>query len=135
MTTTETRATTWPKPGPVRQQPTKPSLTFRNRLTRWDFKYSPYVYIAPFFILFALIGIFPIAFTAVISFQEWDLVRNSGTFVGFEQYIWILNDPKFWLSLRDTFSIFLLSTIPQPLSPSSSPRCSTGTSAPRRSGA
>ena len=113
MTATETRATTSPEPGPVRQQPTKPRLTFRNRLTRWDFKYSPYVYIAPFFILFAVIGIFPIVFTAVISFQEWDLVRNSGTFVGFEQYIWILNDPKFWTSLRNTFSIFLLSTIPQ----------------------
>ena len=52
-------------------------------------------------------------FTAVISFQEWDLVRNTGTFVGFDQYIWILNQPQFWTALRNTFSIFLLSTVPQ----------------------
>jgi cellobiose transport system permease protein len=113
VTATEARPREASRPSPVRPDPPKSKLTFRNRMTRWDFRYSPYVYIAPFFILFAIIGIFPIVFTAVISFQEWDLVRNSGTFVGFEQYTWILNDPKFWTALRNTFSIFLLSTIPQ----------------------
>ena len=88
-------------------------LSFRNRLSRWDLKLSPYLYISPFFIMFAIVGLFPIAFTAVISFQEWDLVRNSGTFVGLEQYVWILNDPKFWTALRNTFSIFVLSSVPQ----------------------
>ena len=88
-------------------------LSFSNRLSRLDLKVSPYLYISPFFIMFAIVGLFPIAFTAVISFQEWDLVRNSGTFVGLEQYIWILNDPKFWLALRNTFSIFILSSVPQ----------------------
>ncbi|WP_370651748.1 carbohydrate ABC transporter permease [Microbacterium sp.] len=91
----------------------RPVLSFRNRLSRWDLKLSPYLYISPFFILFAIVGLFPIAFTAVISLQEWDLVRNSGTFVGLEQYIWILNDPKFWTALRNTFSIFILSSVPQ----------------------
>ena len=113
MTATEARPRATSQPLPVRPDPPKPRLTFRNRLSRWDFRYSPYIYIAPFFVLFAIIGLFPIVFTAVISFQEWDLVRNSGTFVGLEQYTWILNDPKFWTALRNTFSIFLLSTIPQ----------------------
>ncbi|MFS0866111.1 carbohydrate ABC transporter permease [Microbacterium sp. 179-B 1A2 NHS] len=88
-------------------------LSFSQRLSRWDLKFSPYLYISPFFVLFAVVGLFPIAFTAVISFQEWDLIRNEGTFIGFEQYAWILNDPKFWAALRNTFSIFLLSTVPQ----------------------
>ena len=88
-------------------------ISFSHRLSRWDLKLSPYLYISPFFILFAIVGLFPIVFTAIISFQEWDLVRNSGTFVGFDQYIWILNQPAFWTALRNTFSIFLLSTIPQ----------------------
>ncbi|WP_404430349.1 sugar ABC transporter permease [Microbacterium lacus] len=111
MTATETRTRTTPgSPAPERRTRV---LSFSQKLSRWDLKFSPYLYISPFFILFAIIGIFPIVFTAVISFQEWDLVRNSGTFVGFEQYAWILNDPKFWTALRNTFSIFLLSTIPQ----------------------
>jgi cellobiose transport system permease protein len=88
-------------------------LSFSHRLSRWDLKLSPYLYISPFFLLFAVVGLFPIAFTAIISFQEWDLVRNSGTFVGFDQYTWILSQPQFWTALRNTFSIFLLSTVPQ----------------------
>jgi cellobiose transport system permease protein len=86
---------------------------FRQRLSRWDFKASPYLYISPFFIMFLLVGLFPIAYTAVISTMDWDLVRGSGTFVGLDQYIWILQQPHFWTAVRNTFSIFLISTIPQ----------------------
>ena len=86
---------------------------FRQRLSRWDLKVSPYLYISPFSIVFALVGLFPIGYTAVISLMDWDLVRGSGTFVGFDQYVWILQQPHFWTALRNTFSIFLLSTVPQ----------------------
>ena len=88
-------------------------MSFSSKLSRWDLKVSPYLYISPFFILFAIVGLFPIAYTAVISLQEWDLVRNTGTFVGLDQYIWILSQAQFWVALRNTFSIFLLSSVPQ----------------------
>ena len=91
----------------------KSGLTTRQRLSNWDFKYAPYLYVSPFFIMFAIVGVFPIIFTGVISFMDWDLVRNSGVFVGFDQYKWILEQPHFWTALRNTFSIFLLSTVPQ----------------------
>ncbi|MCH6230659.1 sugar ABC transporter permease [Microbacterium sp. CFH 31415] len=113
MTSTATRPTASgpaDRPTPVRQPRV---ISFSHRLSRWDLKLSPYLYISPFFIVFAIVGLFPIAYTAVISFQNWDLVRNSGEFVGFDQYIWILQNPQFWTALRNTFSIFLLSTVPQ----------------------
>lgn len=88
-------------------------IAFGHRLSRWDLKLSPYLYISPFFILFAITGLFPIAYTAVISFMDWDLVRNSGEFIGFDQYAYVLGQPKFWIALRNTFSIFLLSSVPQ----------------------
>lgn len=88
-------------------------LSFSQKLSKWDLKISPYLYISPFFIMFLIVGLFPIAYTAVISFMDWDLVRNSGEFVGFDQYVWILTQPQFWTALRNTFSIFLLSSIPQ----------------------
>ncbi len=88
-------------------------ISFSQRLSRWDLRVSPYLYISPFFIMFAVVGLFPIAFTAVISFMDWDLVRNSGQFVGVDQYAWILGQPQFWTALRNTFSIFLLSSVPQ----------------------
>ncbi|WP_425486850.1 carbohydrate ABC transporter permease [Microbacterium rhizomatis] len=100
-----------PSAEPAPRQPKR--IGFSQRLSAWDFKLAPYLYISPFFILFIVIGLFPIAYTAVISFMDWDLVRGRGTFIGFDQYIYVLSNPKFWIALRNTFSIFLLSTIPQ----------------------
>ncbi|MCB2413974.1 sugar ABC transporter permease [Demequina sp. TTPB684] len=97
--------------GAVRQRQTK--LTWRQRRGQWDVKYSPYLYIAPFFIVFGITGLFPILYTAYISLQDWDLVRNTGEFIGFDQFAWVLQDREFWIALRNTFSIFLLSSVPQ----------------------
>ncbi|GGI45018.1 cellobiose transport system permease protein [Agromyces flavus] len=115
MTATATRAD---EAAPRAARPSRPDrpprvISFRHRVSRWDLKVSPYLYISPFFIVFAIVGLFPIAFTAVISFMDWDLVRNSGQFIGFDQYAWILGQPQFWTALRNTFSIFLLSSVPQ----------------------
>jgi cellobiose transport system permease protein len=114
--TTETAPPSSPSPDPAR--PDRPRreprrIAFGHRLSRWDLKLSPYLYVSPFFILFIVVGLFPIAYTAVISFMDWDLVRNSGEFIGFDQYVYVLTQPKFWIALRNTFSIFLLSSIPQ----------------------
>ncbi len=111
MTTTASRPETRAQTPEAPRQPRV--ISFSQRLSKWDLKISPYLYISPFFIVFAVVGLFPIAYTAVISFMDWDLVRNSGTFIGFDQYIWILTQPHFWTALRNTFSIFLLSSIPQ----------------------
>lgn len=84
-----------------------------DRISRWDVKLAPYLYISPFFLLFLVVGLFPIAYTAVISFMDWDMVRGTGRFIGFDQYTYVLAQPKFWIALRNTFSIFLLSSGPQ----------------------
>lgn len=109
MTVTATRPTRAESPPerPIRV------LSFSQRLSRWDVRISPYLYISPFFLLFAIVGLFPIVYTGVISFMDWDQVRRSGEFVGFDQYAWILSQPKFWTALGNTFSIFLLSSVPQ----------------------
>ena len=115
MTSTQTRppaSATEPAAAAPAARPVR-VLGFRQNLSRWDLKFSPYLYISPFFIMFAIVGLFPIGYTAVISLMDWDLVRNSGEFIGFDQYVWILQNPQFWTALRNTFSIFLLSTVPQ----------------------
>ncbi|GEP47594.1 sugar ABC transporter permease [Microbacterium saccharophilum] len=112
MTATDSRPATRAEAAPT--PPRQPRvISFSQKLSKWDLKFSPYLYISPFFIMFAVVGLFPIAYTAVISFMDWDLVRNSGEFIGFDQYIWILSQPHFWTALRNTFSIFLLSSVPQ----------------------
>ncbi len=88
-------------------------LTFRQKVSRFDYTYSPYFYIAPFFILFALLGVFPIVYTMNVSLYDWHLLKGQGDFVGMQNYISVLNDPFFWNAFWNTISIFLLSAIPQ----------------------
>jgi len=88
-------------------------IAFSHSLSRWDVRFSPYLYISPFFIVFALVGLFPLGYTAWVSLHDWNLIGGQGDFVGLKNYSTVLSQPYFWTSLRNTFSIFLLSAIPQ----------------------
>ena len=90
-------------------------IAFRHTINRWDVKVSPYLYISPFFILFAITGLFPLLYTAYVSLHDWSLIGGEGDFVGFENFQFVLSQPKFWGALRNTFSIFLFSSVPQVL--------------------
>lgn len=88
-------------------------LSWRQRLSRWDVRWSPYLYISPFFVLFALIGLFPLGYTAWISLHDWSLLGGKGEFVGLENYREVLDNPYFVKQTVNTLSIFLLSSGPQ----------------------
>ena len=102
-----------PAPAPADRSPRR--IAFRQRLGRWDVKASPYLYISPFFILFAIVGLFPLGYTAWVSLHDWNLIGGKGEFVGLSNFSKVLGQPNFWTALRNTFSIFLLSSVPQVL--------------------
>ena len=93
--------------------PAKAPTSLKHRLSAFDVKASPYFYVAPFFILFAIVGLFPLIYTFVLSLYEWHTLKGQGDFVGLDNFIAVLGDRYFWNSLFNTVSIFLLSTIPQ----------------------
>lgn len=88
-------------------------IAFSHRVSRWDVKLSPYLYISPFFLLFTITGLFPLVYTAWVSIHNWNLIGGQGTFSGFENYAFVLSQPFFWNALGNTFSIFVLSSVPQ----------------------
>ncbi|TQO19942.1 cellobiose ABC transporter membrane protein [Rhodoglobus vestalii] len=88
-------------------------IALNHRLSRWDVRFSPYLYISPFFVLFALVGLFPLLYTAWVSVHDWNLIGGQGDFVGIDNYVTVLSQQYFWTSLRNTFSIFLFSSVPQ----------------------
>jgi cellobiose transport system permease protein len=90
-----------------------PRLTRRQRLSRWDVRLSPYLYISPFFVLFLIIGMFPLVYTAYVSVFDWGLLSGKGEFVGLDNYRAVLDNPTFVKALVNTISIFLLSSVPQ----------------------
>jgi cellobiose transport system permease protein len=110
MTTVTRRA---PHQGVAPAPPRKPRLTWRQRLSLADVKWSPYLYIAPFFVLFGVVGLFPLLYTSYLSLFDRELLDLDGTFIGFANYTELLRDSQFWNALVNTISIFVLSTGPQ----------------------
>ncbi len=75
-------------------------------------RYLPiYLAISPFYILFTVFGLFPIAFSLYLSFQKWDGI-GAMTGVGLSQYHFLVTDPYFWQSIVNTLEIWIISTIP-----------------------
>jgi cellobiose transport system permease protein len=87
--------------------------TLRHRLSRWDVKFSPYLYIAPFFVVFGLTGLFPLLYTAYVSLFDWEIGDDDPKFIGLENFVTLFGDAQFWNAVVNTISIFLLSSVPQ----------------------
>jgi cellobiose transport system permease protein len=75
---------------------------------------SPYAYIAPFFTLFAAFGVFPLLYTAFVSLYRVELqTPGDMQWRGLGNYSALFTDDFFWISLRNTFTIGVISTVPQ----------------------
>jgi cellobiose transport system permease protein len=82
---------------------------------RWSHlreRMSPYAFISPFFLVFAVFGLFPMVFTFWVSLHDWDLI-GTRSWVGFGNYDRLFADGYFWNSVVNTFGMFFLATIPQ----------------------
>jgi multiple sugar transport system permease protein len=96
-------------------------------------KFAPYLFISPFFALFIIFGLFPLLFSAFVSFHRWDGI-SAMKWEGFGNYIWALQldslewgkffhsdfwrdlyTRDFWRSLYNTLWIGIVSGIPQHL--------------------
>jgi cellobiose transport system permease protein len=106
-------STTTPPATPKATPSASPGGTVRERLRASDAKVSPYLYISPFFVLFALVGLFPLLYTFWVSVHDWNLIGGKGDFVGLENYSQALAQPNFWTGVRNTVSIFLISGVTQ----------------------
>ena len=63
--------------------------------------------------LFIVTGLFPLLYTGFVSVHEWGLIKGQGDYVGLENFTTVLQQQIFWKAVRNTISIFLLSSIPQ----------------------
>jgi len=98
-------------PATAKEGPTRPT---RNRRIRQGTRerLAPYAYVAPFFVLFFVFGLFPLVFTFYISLFDWDPIGEHH-YVGLKNFAELAHDPRFWGAMGNTFSIWVLSTVPQ----------------------
>lgn len=107
------REMTRPAPGPRGQRDPGAHREVRLRLFTFELEFAPYAYVAPFFALFAAFGLFPLGYTVWISFQRYRLGGAAPTFIGLDNYRWLFASDAFWNSLLVTFTIGVISTVPQ----------------------
>jgi cellobiose transport system permease protein len=97
-------------PGPAGPPAVRPAPGRRRRPA--FLKYWPqYLAISPFYILFAVFGLFPVLFSLYLSFHRWSGLGER-EFVGLDQYRFLVKDETFYLSLWNTVVIWVMSTVP-----------------------
>ena len=79
------------------------STLYQNRVA--------YVYIAPFYILFLVFNLFPMAAGFLLSFFRWDGLSDMH-FIGLQNYGNLFGDPLFWKALWNTLFIGIIAHIP-----------------------
>lgn len=71
---------------------------------------APYLFIAPFFIVYFAFNVFPLLFSFVISLTKWTGVGDM-TILGFGNYKRLFtDDPLFWQSMWNTVRIIIIVT-------------------------
>jgi len=79
---------------------------FLNNSKIWRYRHF-YIFISPFFILFAIFGLYPLIFSLCLSFAKWDGLTEL-KWVGLTNLVNMFSDEYFFISLWNTFVIGLL---------------------------
>jgi ABC-type sugar transport system permease subunit len=92
------------------QEPIRPAESRSRKPSRaaevWKYRHF-YLFIAPFFLLFAVFGLYPLLFSLYLSFVKWDGLTQM-QWVGLANFRAMADDEILWRSLWNTLVIGLL---------------------------
>jgi ABC-type sugar transport system permease subunit len=66
-----------------------------------------YVFVSPFFLLFAVFGLYPLLFSLYLGFMKWDGL-DKPVFVGLENFITLFQDESFFTCMWNTLVLGLM---------------------------
>ena len=70
----------------------------------WRYLVEPYLYLSPALVLIGAVMLFPLIIGISYSFQSIALLKPFDTgWVGFDNYVALWSDKKFWIALENTF--------------------------------
>lgn len=64
-------------------------------------KIKPYIFLIPALVFVILFLIYPAVHTIIVSFMEWNGISEL-QWIGFDNYVHMLQDPAFWIAFRNT---------------------------------
>ena len=92
----------------VAAAPARPARPGRVR-RRWA---TPYAFLAPGFVVFAALIIYPMVRAFQMSFYDWNVVLGAASrFIGWQNYVTAFHDPIFWRALSNS-GLYMLLTVP-----------------------
>jgi lactose/L-arabinose transport system permease protein len=72
----------------------------------WRHRYA-YLFVSPFFVLFAIFFLYPTGYSFWLSFHDWSLVGPARS-IGLQNYRDLLHDQIFWQSMTNAGLLFLI---------------------------
>jgi len=82
-------------------------MSWRARRDMWTFLGL----IAPNFILLGIFIFWPIFYSVYLSFFKWNMIAPKKTFIAFDNYQHLIEDPVFWLVAKNTLILALVTVI------------------------
>lgn len=83
-----------------------------NNSTRGSRVIERSIGILPAFVIYSFVILFPLGFSIYYSTTDW-MGGQTYSFVGLQNYVRLLGDPDFWLSVKNTLVITVLNVIGQ----------------------
>jgi cellobiose transport system permease protein len=110
------RTTTSPSPWRKKKQKQEKDFPgLRSLNGKWG-----YLFVAPFVVMFLIFGMFPVIYSTIIAFYNYDPLAGAGglsldgqPFVGLENFTNLLQDDRLYTAIGNTFDIWFWSTFPQ----------------------
>ena len=72
-----------------------------------------YIFIAPFFVVFLMFDIYPMLYTINLSFTDFSGWKQNYSYIWFDNYIWLIKNRFFLISIGNTFLLWIGCFIPQ----------------------
>ncbi|GAA1668202.1 sugar ABC transporter permease [Nonomuraea maheshkhaliensis] len=85
----------------------------RRRSLQWIETRAALLFISPWILGFLIFTAWPVINSAYLSLTDYDVI-NDPSFVGFDNYVTLFEDPKVGLALRNTF-LFTVMSVPTQL--------------------
>lgn len=82
----------------------------RSTLEQMRRSFWPYVFISPFFILFAIFGLFPYLYAFFLSFVDWNGIAPL-RWVGLQNYQLLLSDPIFHKAIYNSIWLLIVTSL------------------------
>jgi raffinose/stachyose/melibiose transport system permease protein len=104
----------------LEQSLTIKGLTLRRakpRKRRDDYlRFLPWLFLAPALVIYSVVVVYPMAYSAYLSLFRWDGISPTKAFVGFQNYVTLFTENAvFWIALKNN-AIWLVAALLLPTS-------------------